>query len=152
MHLIGGAGGAVNLTRELTRLGCRVSGGIAHEFDADHTLWRNLRLPCRVVGAFQRIGPEDVQQAAALVEEADLTVLASFPVGPGNLENLRLAARARRLVILASGPEDPPRTFFSEEGRELFAGLAARSPVRDYASLARELQEGRIPGADGPAG
>jgi iron complex transport system ATP-binding protein len=147
VHLIGGAGGAVNLTRELTRLGCRVSGGIAHEFDADHTLWRNLRLPFRVVGAFQRISPQDVEQASFLVEEADLTVLASFPIGPGNLENLRLAARARRLVILASGPEDPPRTFFSEEGRRLFAALSDCAPQMDYAALARELQEGRIPGA-----
>jgi iron complex transport system ATP-binding protein len=146
VHLIGGAGGAVNLTRELTRLGCRLSGGIAHEFDADHTLWRNLRLPYRVVGAFQRISPEDVEQAAALVEEAELTVLASFPVGPGNLENLRLAARARRLVILASGPEDPPRTFFSEEGRKLFTALGARARQMDYPTLARELAEGRLPG------
>jgi len=152
VHLIGGAGGAVNLTRELTRLGCRVSGGIAHEFDADHTLWRNLRLSFRVVGAFQRISAEDVRQAAPLVEEAELTVLASFPVGPGNLENLRLAARARRLVILAPGPEDPPRTFFSEEGRERVAALRARAPLRAYASLARELQAGRLPGSTGPAG
>jgi hypothetical protein len=140
----------VNLTRELTRLGFRVSGGIAHEFDADHTLWRNLRLPFRVVGAFQRISPEDVQRAASLVEEADLTVLASFPIGPGNLENLRLAARARRLVVLVPGPEDPPRTFFSEEGRQLFAALSARARQMDYAILARELAEGRIPGVADP--
>ena len=144
VHLIGGAGSAVNLTRELNRLGYRVSGGIAHEFDADHTLWRNLRLPSRVVGAFQRISAQDVEQAASLVEEADLTVLASFPIGPGNVENLRLAARARRLVILTGGPEDPPRTFFSEEGRALFGELQARSRLSDYARLQREMEEGSI--------
>jgi len=143
VHLIGGAGSAVNLTRQLTRLGCRVSGGIAHEFDADHTLWRSLRLPCSVVGAFQRISAQDVELAAHFVEQADLTVLASFPIGPGNLENLRLAARAFRLLILSPGPEDPPRTFFSEEGRALFAELASRTRTLDYAALARELEAGR---------
>jgi hypothetical protein len=85
-----------------------------------------------------------VEQAASLVEEADLTVLASFPIGPGNVENLRLAARARRLVILTGGPEDPPRTFFSEEGRTLFGELQARARLSDYARLQRELEEGSI--------
>jgi hypothetical protein len=91
-----------------------------------------------------------VEQAAALVEDADLTVLASFPIGPGNLENLRLAARARRLVILSPGPEDPPRTYFSAEGRELFAALNPRERLLDYPTLARELAEGRIPGPAEP--
>jgi len=42
VHLIGGAGSAVNLTRELLRLGCEVTGGIAHEHDSDEKLWRSL--------------------------------------------------------------------------------------------------------------
>jgi hypothetical protein len=33
-----GAGSAINLTRELVRLGYRISGGIAHEYDADQEL------------------------------------------------------------------------------------------------------------------
>jgi len=145
VHLIGGAGGAVNLTRELARLGYRVSGGIAHEFDADQTLWRSLGVPYKGVGAFSRIGPEDLQAATRLVEEAELTILASFPIGAGNAENLRLASRARRLVIVAPGPGDPPRTFFSEEGRRLFAELAQRARTLSHAELLRELESGRIP-------
>ena len=147
VHLIGGAGGAVNLTRELERLGYRISGGIAHEFDADQVLWRSLGIPSRVVDAFSRIGARDVERAAALVEEAELTVLCSFPIGPGNEENLRLAGRARRLVILAPQPGEPPRTFFSEEGRRLFEALAARAPTLSYAELLRELEAGRLPAA-----
>ncbi len=125
VHLIGGAGSAVNLTRELSRLGCSLSGGVAHDYDSDEKLWRSLAVPCVSVGAFSRITDDDVDRAARLVEEAELTILCSFPVGMGNLGNLRLAGRARRLVIVKPGPGDVERTFFSPEGEELFAHLCA---------------------------
>jgi hypothetical protein len=86
-----------------------------------------------------------VEQAAPLVAEAELTILCSFPVGAANAENLRLASRAARLVIVAPGPGDPPRTFFSEEGRRLFQELAGRARILSYAELLRELEAGRIP-------
>jgi iron complex transport system ATP-binding protein len=143
IHLIGGAGSAVNLTRELFRLGFRLSGGIAHEYDADQRLWKALEIEAADVEAFARIGPEDVRRAAALVEAAELTILCSFPVGPGNLENLRLASRARRLVIAASA-EDTPRGFFSEEARVLFESLARGAPQLGYRELVAGLTSGSL--------
>jgi len=145
VHLIGGAGGAVNLTRELDRLGYRISGGIAHEFDADQVLWQSLGVPSAVVGAFSRIGSEDVEQAAPLVAEAELTILCSFPVGAGNAENLRLASRAARLVIVEPEPGDRPRSFFSEEARRLFQELTPRARRLSHAELLRELEAQRNP-------
>ena len=146
VHLIGGAGSAVNLTRELERLGYRISGGIAHEFDADQVLWHSLGVPSAVVGAFSRITEEDAERAASMVEEAELTILCSFPIGVGNAENLRLAARAARLVIVEPEPGDPPRSFFSEEGRRLFQELAPRARTMRQAALLGELEARRIPG------
>jgi iron complex transport system ATP-binding protein len=150
IHLIGGAGSAVNLTRELHRLGCTLSGGIAHGYDSDETLWRNLGLPCSAVGAFSRIGEADVEKAIPLVREAELTVLCPFPIGPGNLGNLALARFARRLVILEPGPGDVPRSFFSDEARAAFEDLAKgaeRSSQEALLSLlmdaAPELSGGR---------
>jgi len=143
VHLIGGAGSAVNLTRELARLGFRLSGGIAHEYDADEKLWEALGIESVVIGAFSRIGAADVERAASLVETADLTILCSFPVGPGNLENLRLAARSRRLVIAAPA-EETPRGFFAEEGRELFERLSAEAPQMSYRELVNALESGRL--------
>ncbi len=145
VHLIGGAGSAVNLTRELERLGYRISGGIAHEFDSDQVLWRSLGVPSAVVGAFSRITGEDVERAASLVEEAELTILCSFPIGVGNAENLRLAARAARLVIVEPEPGDPPRSFFSEEGRRLFQELAPRARTLRQGELLGELEARRLP-------
>ena len=139
VHLIGGAGSAVNLTRELHRLGYLLSGGIAHEHDSDEKLWRNLGVECRAVGAFSRIGDDEILKAGPLVENADVTVLCSFPVGPGNQGNLNLAAHARRLIVLASGPGDVPRSFFSHEGRALFEELCSKVPVLAYEELIAEL-------------
>jgi iron complex transport system ATP-binding protein len=149
VHLVGGAGSAVNLTRELLRLGCEVTGGIAHEHDSDEKLWRSLGVEHRAVGAFSRIGDDDLDAAAALVEAADVVVLCSFPVGAGNLGNLRLADRARRLLVLDPGPGDVPRTFFSGEAREAFAALAARSAVLPYEGVVGEV---KAAGSRGTAG
>jgi iron complex transport system ATP-binding protein len=144
VHLIGGAGSAVNLTREMRRLGLRLSGGIAHEYDADQILWANLGIPTCTVGAFAHIGPEDVERAAGLVEAAEITVLCSFPVGAANSENLRLAQRARRLVIVDPGPEEVPRSFFSEEGRGLFRQLEGQAPCLSYRDLLDALRSGEL--------
>jgi iron complex transport system ATP-binding protein len=151
VHLIGGAGSAVNLTRELLRLGCEVTGGIAHEHDSDEKLWKSLGVEHRAVSAFSRIGEEDLERAVGLVEAADLTVLCAFPVGTGNLGNLRLAARARRLVVMAPGPGDTPRSFFAEEGRGLFAELSARAEQVGYEALVEQVKAPRrnaTPAAD----
>ena len=141
VHLVGGAGSAVNLTRELLRLGCEVTGGIAHEHDSDEKLWKSLGIEHLAVGAFSRIGDEDIDRATGLVDAADITVLCAFPVGTGNLGNLRLAARARRLVVMEPRPGDTPRSFFAEEGRGLFAGLTARADTLGWDALVERVKE-----------
>ena len=140
VHLIGGAGSAVNLTRELIRLGCALSGGIAHEHDSDEELWKSLGIPHRSVGAFSRITDEDLHAAEPMVEQADLTILCSFPVGAGNLGNLRLAARARRLLVLKTGPEDVPRTLLVPEARPLLDGLCAQAEILPYEAILARLE------------
>jgi iron complex transport system ATP-binding protein len=139
VHLIGGAGSAVNLTRELFRLGCSITGGIAHEYDSDEKLWRSLGIRCTTVGAFSRITDEQIREAASFVEEADLTILCSFPVGVGNLGNLKLASRARRLVVLKTGPEGAQRTFFSEEGKALFDQVCTGARFHDHEGIIADL-------------
>ena len=139
VHLIGGAGSAVNLTRELYRLGCSLTGGIAHEYDSDEKLWRSLGIRCMTVGAFSRITDEQIREAAHFVEQADLTILCSFPIGQGNLGNLSLASLARRLVVLNPGPEEVPRSILSQEGRTLFAEVCAGARILEHDEILEEL-------------
>jgi iron complex transport system ATP-binding protein len=149
VHIIGGAGSAINLTRDLVRLGYRISAGIAHEYDADQKLWQALEIPSLVIGAFSHITVEDLERAYQMVEEADLTILCSFPIGPGNEGNLDLARRARRLVILDTGPREEPRLFFSSNAEAEFSALAATSQHMDYAKLSDLLESGKLFGSGG---
>lgn len=144
IHIVGGAGSAINLTRELVRLGYRISGGIAHEYDADQKLWQTLEIPSVVVGAFSQITPEDLEGAFPMVQEADLTVLCSFPIGPGNEGNLQLAGRARRLVVLDSGVQEEPRLFFSQDARAAFTSLVGTAEHMNYRRLCEALESGEL--------
>jgi iron complex transport system ATP-binding protein len=144
IHLIGGAGSAVNLTRELFRLGFPITGGIAHSRDSDELLWKSLGIECVSVGAFSAISKKEIDNAASLVDDADLTVLCAFPVGEGNLGNLTLARRARRLVILAPGTGDVPRAFFAEDARILFEKLAKSCERMTYDELVFSLTHNHV--------
>ncbi|MGA2977600.1 MAG: ATP-binding cassette domain-containing protein [Spirochaetia bacterium] len=143
VHLIGGAGSAVNLTRELYRLGCILSGGIAHEHDSDEKLWRSLGIEHMAIGAFSRITDEEVLACSRFVQEADITILCSFPVGQGNLGNLKLAALARNLVVLKSGPQDAQRGFLLQEGKAIFNELCAGARILLYEEILSELEQVR---------
>ena len=149
IHVIGGAGSAINLTRELVRLGYRLSGGIAHEYDADQKLWSSLEIPSVVIGAFSRIEKTDLEKAFPMVEEADLTILCCFPFGPGNEGNLVLAEAARRLVVLEPGSREEDRLFFSEDARVAYSEVASHAQQMNYKRLCELLESGRFLQAEG---
>lgn len=135
IHLIGGAGSAINLTRELKRLGFKLSGGIAHRFDSDEKLWKSLEVESYVVDAFSSITDEDVLNAEKMAAKADITILCSFPVGPGNLGNLKLAERAKNLVLLKEESQAFKRSFFSQEAETLLCELIKKGRVMSYSRL-----------------
>ena len=142
VHVIGGAGSGVNMTRFLHRIGCSVTGGVAHELDSDARLWRALGIPYVQVPAFSAITGERLAEAASFVEAADLTVLCAFPFGDGNTGNLELAARASRLLILEEETEECPRDFFGDARamRATFDQLAATHGVFSYRDACREIE------------
>ena len=144
IHLIGGAGSAVNLTRDFFRSGYTITGGIGHAYDSDEKLWSSLEINTNSVPAFSRISEEDVEKARRFVEDADLTILCSFPIGPGNVGNLRLARFARKLVILESGSSETTRNFFTEEAESIFLDLVKAAPVVSYGELLEKVNSGVI--------
>ena len=154
VHVIGGAGSAVNITRFLHRIGCTVTGGVAHELDSDARLWKALGIRYVEVPAFSEIDEERLEEASAFLAQADLTILCAFPFGKGNAGNLELAGRAKRLVILEEEPGGCARDFLvdPERVRPEFERLAARHPPVSYrdacAVIENELRKGRKEGED----
>ena len=134
VHVIGGAGSGVNITRFLHRSGCFITGGVAHELDSDAKLWRALGIPFVTTAAFSEIDETAFHDAASLIAEADITVLCAFPFGKGNSRNLRLAAGARELIILEEEPGDCQRDFFvePESTRAAFEDLIVKWGMKPY--------------------
>jgi iron complex transport system ATP-binding protein len=140
VHLIGGAGSAVNVTRELYRLGFRITGGVVHENDTDALLWKSLGIEAVTVGAFSRIDEQNVLRAAAYVEHSDYTILCLFPVGEGNAANLDLAGKAHHLIIVKpEGNEE--RAFFSAPAENAFKKLRDTSSQMTYGEIIRMFEE-----------
>ncbi len=146
VHLIGGAGSAVSVTRRLFLLGVELTGGVAHELDSDAKLWNSLGIDCVTVPAFADIEEDEDAycRAAAMVEEADLTILCRFPVGHGNLANLHLARKADELLVIGTGGEKEwcqGRDFFTDNARMLFADLQSQARMVSLTELLDVLRE-----------
>ncbi len=143
VHVIGGAGGGVNTTRFLHRIGCSVTGGVAHELDSDARLWKALGVPYAEVPAFSEIDTGALSSASAMIETADITVLCAFPFGKGNVGNLELAARARRLIILGEEAGGCPREFFVEpdETRAAFDRLVLEHGLVSYREMCTTIEQ-----------
>ncbi len=136
VHIIGGGGSSVNLTRQLTRSGFRVSGGVAHRLDSDTRLWESLNIPMVCVEAFSDIDDTAYDEALALLQKADYTLLAPFPVGRGNLRNLALAAQAaqaNRLIIVEDTRNE--RAFHCPEAGELFRQARAGAELLNFRDI-----------------
>jgi iron complex transport system ATP-binding protein len=145
VHLIGGAGSAVALTRELYLLGCTVTGGAAHELDSDTRLWRSLGITCVTVPAFAPLQREDekTEQVRNLIAAADVTVLCSFPVGDGNLVNLEAAGSAEELVIMEEEGEtwSCRRDFFCEAAEKQFSRLTGTGKTMSHDRLLAYIEK-----------
>lgn len=142
VHVVGGAGGAVNITRFLHRNGFGVSGGVAHDLDADARLWGALAIPFVHVPPFATIDNDAFDRAAQMVDTADVTVLCAFPFGQGNARNIELAQRAGRLIILREQEGDGRRDFFgeAESVRPLFDRLVERHGIVSYRDACTMLE------------
>jgi len=126
IHLIGGAGSAVNLSRRLHMQGFRLSGGIAHGMDSDSRLWASLGIDYIEIPPFAEIESSHLEGGKGLLDKADFTLLCCFPLGKGNWRNLELARSSKKLLIV-DGERD--LTLVPQEGREIYADLLESNPV-----------------------
>ena len=100
VHVISGGGTGAEIIRALHRSGCRVTTGVLAMNDTDYAAATELGIACITEPPFSPITENSQAALAAQIAAADLVVLTSAPVGPGNLDNLRVLAEAKETPVL----------------------------------------------------
>ncbi len=114
--VVGGAGSAAPLLRRLVLAGLRVDAAALNTGDADALVAEALGVPFARIPPFAPMDAEAAVQVAKTAEAADVIVVTPVPFGHGNVDNLLIAVRAGKPLVLMG----------SVEGRD-FTGGAAES-------------------------
>ncbi len=114
--VIGGSGVAAPLLRRLVLGGWEVSAGALNVGDADQLVADALGVAYPLIPPFAPMDSAAAIEAAKLAENAEAIVVCEVPFGHGNVDNLLVAVRARKPIVLVG----------DLEGRD-FAGGAAQS-------------------------
>jgi iron complex transport system ATP-binding protein len=132
VHVVGGAGTAAPVLRALAELGFEVTVGVLHEGDTDAAVAERMNLLRVTVPPFSVIDPRSAADCLELMLGARAVVVCDAPFGPGNLENLRLAARAVAAGVPGILLEQEPieeRDFTGGEAAALWRTLRERCRV-----------------------
>mgnify|MGYP001156628343 CR=1 FL=1 len=92
VHVISGGGTGASVIQALHRAGCRVTTGVLALNDSDYAAAARLAIPCITEPPFAPIAGPSHAALAQQIRGADIVVLTAAPVGPGNLDNLRVLA------------------------------------------------------------
>lgn len=114
--VIGGAGSAAPLMRRLVLGGWSVAAGALNAGDADAVVAEALGVDYAGIPPFAPMDSAAAIRVAQLSETVDAVVVCPVPFGHGNIDNLLIAVRAGKPIVLVG----------DIDGRD-FAGGAARS-------------------------
>lgn len=122
VHIIGGGATATGIIRALSEKNYKLSSGVYQEGDTDFDVATAFGVDCLVGPAFCAIDDGLGQLNRKKIINADWTMLSNLCYGPQNLDNLRAAFSARKLIII----EDTPlieRDFTGGEAAVLYNQL-----------------------------
>lgn len=115
VHVVGGSGVAAPLMRRLVLDGWTVSAGALNSGDADAVLADAVGIEYPQIAPFAPMDAASAFRAAELAGAADVIVVCEVPFGHGNIDNLLIAVRAGRPLVLIG----------DIEGRDFAGGAAA---------------------------
>jgi iron complex transport system ATP-binding protein len=131
VHVIGGGGSASSLLRALTAEGHTVTLGVVALFDSDAETAEELDLPVVAEVPFAPIGEEARTKNRDLLAEAEVVVVAPFPIGWGNVPVLDdvLAMAGRVPIVLVESSNAGARDFTGGSGAGRLAALRPHARV-----------------------
>ncbi len=122
VHVIGGGGAATLHLRQLYELGYRLSCGVLQSGDSDAEAAAAFAEKSVVGQAFSSIDRQQGAENRRLIEEAEWTLLSGSFFGEQNLDNLKAAREAKKLIIIEDTPIEE-RDFTGGEAVRLYREL-----------------------------
>ncbi len=107
VHVVGGGGSAEEMMKELIEEGYEVTTGVLNAMDSDLKAARFMSIEAVIESPFSEISPLKMKENISKMKEADVIVVAPFPIGPGNLRNLKsvevCAKEGSRVILIKDG-------------------------------------------------
>jgi iron complex transport system ATP-binding protein len=145
VHVICGGGAGASLLRRLHIEGVDVTTGVLNEGDSDLAYARGLGIEAVEEAPFSPISEGAAEKAKALMEKADVILIAAVPFGEGNVRNISVmpSERAGVTVVLEPRGEWDFSGGKASEKFDLLRRNGARfvSTDRDALEAVRELGE-----------
>jgi iron complex transport system ATP-binding protein len=123
IHVIGGGGRAGNLLRCLHEKAYRLSCGVLHFGDTDADVAQAFGLDCVLNPSFCSIDAVNGEENRQKIAASDWTILADICFGEQNMDNLRAAFSAKKLIIIEDRPIQE-RDYTDGEATALYQKLA----------------------------
>jgi len=142
VHLLCGGGTGGPLLEALQRSGCSVSVGVLSMFDSDYEKAIELGVPTVAEVPFSQVSQIAYSENLKLIAESEAVVVLPFPVGPGNLMNLKAAATALQWgkKVLLLRPEGCPSVDFVGGKAEAFISDLVASSVVEVRTVEEIVQ------------
>ncbi|MBU2702757.1 iron complex transport system ATP-binding protein [Sporomusaceae bacterium BoRhaA] len=141
VHVIGGGGSAGNLVRLLHEKSYSLSGGVFQYGDTDAHVAQAFGVDC-VLGQPFCVNDEAFgRQNREKIAQADWVVLSNLYYGAQNLDNLKAAFSAKKLIVIEESPLEQ-RDFTGGEATRLYGELVAlpQVTVMTWKQFIRQLE------------
>jgi iron complex transport system ATP-binding protein len=128
VHLVCGGGTGVGILGALVRAGIRVTAGVLNRYDSDQAAAEALGVETALEAPYSAFGAAACAHARALMEQAQVLIVAPVPFGHGNLPNLEMTAEAQtsgKPVLLIGTDPFADRDFVDGAAERLFERLMA---------------------------
>jgi iron complex transport system ATP-binding protein len=126
IHVIGGAGSAYGVLRELYERGFYVSAGVFSHGDSDIGCTEVFGIDYLEERPFNDISDELLQDNISYIRNSDMTILCNMPFGKQNIRNLEAARYAKKLVIIENEPPES-RDFTGGEAIKIYNELKSKA-------------------------
>lgn len=138
IHVIGGAGSAYGVLRELYERGFYVSAGVFSHGDSDIGCAEVFGIEFLEEKPFNDISDGLLTDNIMYIKNADMTILCNMPFGKQNIKNLEAARYAQKLVIIENEPPES-RDFTGGEAVKIYNELKSKAVAVITAAQVHEV-------------